>query len=125
MRRLLLSISALAISASPFLAVTPAAAEHGEPYSAEGRCGSDGEKALGIQTVNTPAGMFYVDDRNFLLGNGLWLYQETNKLPHLQREEGTKADTHLEPAHPNKDICTDYAGADPEAEGYKADRCIN
>jgi hypothetical protein len=121
MRRLGITLSAIAIAAAPFAAASPAFADHGEPYGAEGTCGSDGEKALGVQTVTTPAGVFYVDDRNFLLGNGLWLYRESNKLPHLQRKAGEKATGPMSVEASSNDTCDDAAGSDPAAEGWAPD----
>lgn len=117
MRRSILGTAALVLLLSPFAA--PAGAEHDGPhYSTEGRCGSDGEKALGVIAVTTPAATFYIDDRNYLLGNGFWIYQETNKVKFLQR--GGKAVTG------DPEICEDPAGLDPDAlpEGYKPDQCI-
>jgi len=49
-------------------------------HASYGDCDSKGYPALGIVEV-TPGSAdftFYVDDRNYLLGNGLWIYQETN-----------------------------------------------
>lgn len=44
-----------------------------------GRCGSNAP-SLGILSVGdgTAARTFYVDDRNHVLGQGTWVYEETN-----------------------------------------------
>jgi hypothetical protein len=47
-----------------------------------GDCDSKGNIALGIVDVG---GVAYVDDRNLPLGNGLWVYAESNGTPGLQR----------------------------------------
>ena len=53
-----------------------AAASH-EPV---GRCDSDRQPALGIveMTNGKAEATFYVDDRNHVQGNGVWVYQESN-----------------------------------------------
>lgn len=51
----------------------------------EGLCDSNGQVSLGILVLDTPAGTFYVDDRNYALAHGLWVYQETNYVDGLQR----------------------------------------
>lgn len=46
-----------------------------------GACDSGGAPALGeveISPTNDPTQTFYIDDRNYALGNGLWIYQESN-----------------------------------------------
>lgn len=60
-------------------------------------CDSGGQIALGIVEIrtgipggiyggaNNPDGVFYVEDRNFLLGNGVWVWEESNGKPGLQR----------------------------------------
>ena len=81
-------------------AATPLAA-----HAAEGRCDSDGAPALGIVQIDLPDGStYYVDDRNFVLGNGIWLYEESNSIGFLQR--GGASD--IVPDDP--EICVD----DPE-----------
>ena len=56
---------------------TPIVARAGSdaPY-----CGSDGQPALGIVqvTAGRADATVYVDDRNYVSGNGIWLYAETN-----------------------------------------------
>lgn len=55
---------------------TFAGASHGT-----GRCnGGDGSGALGIFQVGdgTPERTLYLDDRNALMGNGIWVYAESN-----------------------------------------------
>lgn len=43
-------------------------------------CGPDGNVALGVVEIGTgdPSATFYIDDRNYALGNGAWIYQESN-----------------------------------------------
>jgi hypothetical protein len=45
-----------------------------------GACDSGGEPALGVvQVTGGSAGTtYYIDDRSYVTGNGLWLYVETN-----------------------------------------------
>lgn len=41
--------------------------------------GCDGNACAGLVMVgDSPDRTYYVDDRNFVLGNGLWLYEESN-----------------------------------------------
>ena len=50
-------------------------------HASTGECGPGDSSALGlveISPANDAATTFYIDDRNFALGNGLWLYQESN-----------------------------------------------
>ena len=49
---------------------------------AHGDCDSKGYPALGIVNI---AGVAYIDDRNYLFGNGIWIYMETNGEDGLQR----------------------------------------
>jgi hypothetical protein len=49
---------------------------------AHGDCDAKGNIALGIVDIG---GVAYIDDRNYLLGNGIWLYVESNGTPGLQR----------------------------------------
>ncbi|MFN2614682.1 MAG: hypothetical protein ABR552_07705 [Actinomycetota bacterium] len=70
---------ALAVVAVMAIGMTGAAAQ-----ASGDACASDGTPALGIVTVQTAAGTFYIDDRNFVLGNGTWVYQESNGIPGLQ-----------------------------------------
>lgn len=51
-----------------------------------GDCDSKGHIALGIVSIG---GAFYIDDRNFVFGNGIWVYEESNGIPWLQRGSGT------------------------------------
>lgn len=94
----------------------------------QGRCDSDGEPALGIVEVGTPAGIFYVDDRNFVTGNGIWMYQESNGVyddvnGHLQRGSacggGWAAASPFDPAPActvpaDGEICVDVGDWDPD-----------
>jgi hypothetical protein len=43
-----------------------------------GACGPKGTPALGEVEIANPAQVLYIDDRNYALGNGLWLYEESN-----------------------------------------------
>lgn len=91
------------------LAVAPAGAEP------QGRCDSDGQPALGIVEIPTPFAQFYVDDRNYVLGNGIWVYQETNGVyddvnGHLQRGGGGN----FMGAPDDAEICTDVGDWDPD-----------
>lgn len=59
-----------------------------DPRNAAPGCDAEGQLALGtIPIVNplTNKPVAYVDDRNYALGNGLWIYLETNDEPGLQR----------------------------------------
>ena len=78
---------------------TPLAAQ-----ASEGLCDSDGAPALGIVPLETPAGTYYVDDRNAVVGNGVWVYEETNSITFLQR--GGASDSFPD----DPEICVD----DPE-----------
>jgi hypothetical protein len=49
---------------------------------AHGDCGPKGGTTIGIISI---AGIAYVDDRNYVQGNGLWIYLESNGIPGLQR----------------------------------------
>lgn len=51
-----------------------------------GECDSDGHLALGVVSI---AGWFYIDDRNYVFGNGIWVYEESNGLSWLQRGGGS------------------------------------
>jgi hypothetical protein len=44
----------------------------------QGACGSKGTPALGEVEIANPAQVLYIDDRNYVLGNGLWMYEESN-----------------------------------------------
>lgn len=71
------------------LVVPVAQADHDQPA-----CGCDGYPCAGTITIGSgraddPLPTFYVDDRNFLLGNGVWIYMESNGKDGLQRGGGT------------------------------------
>ena len=70
MLRLLLWVSLLVLHLSPATAT----------HTGVGRCDSDGWPAAGIIefTSADAQATFYMDDRNYLLGNGMWIYQESN-----------------------------------------------
>ena len=50
-----------------------------------GACDSDGYPATGVTEIETAAATYYVDDRGAVLGNGVWIYEESNGVPGLQR----------------------------------------
>lgn len=66
---------------------SPAQANH------DPKCGTKGvlaPTARGIVPVEAgPAGRYYLDDRAFVGGNGLWLYKESTGNTTLQRRLGT------------------------------------
>lgn len=71
------SIAVLAVAAG--LIPLPAGAV-GDP------CGSDGLPALGVIQVGTGDDpTVYIDERNFVFGNGVWVYLESNGVQGLQR----------------------------------------
>lgn len=89
------------------------------------------DPALGIVQVTSGSAdaTFYVDDRNFLLGNGVWLYQEHNgawtaKLPGVYLGDPTHADLQRGgssviipasgPRTSDPDICTDDPNTIPD-----------
>lgn len=56
------------------------------PSTASDPCTSDGAFALGIIPISAGGvTVGYIDDRNFPVGNGIWVYLETNTVPGLQR----------------------------------------
>lgn len=63
----------------PLLALTFAVAIVAATHVSTGPCDSEGAPALGIVefTTGDASATFYVDDR-FVLGNSIWIYQETN-----------------------------------------------
>ena len=70
-----------------------------------GDCDSKGTPALGIVNIGDTA---YVDDRNYALGNGIWLYLESNNLAGLQRGGSS-------PVVPDdNEICTDTSVNGPD-----------
>lgn len=127
MRRVLLLAAALLMGLGSLFA-SPAAADHGQKYSAEGRCGSKGQKALGVIEV---AGQIYIDDRAFSGGNGLWIYKESNGIKHLQRggkdptgsPEVCEAWDGVPGCSEDGSTCAAEQGFAPP-EGYKPDMCI-
>ena len=64
----------------PFVALTFACALVAASHAPMGLCGSNGNLAAGILEVTDgkAEATFYVDDRNYVLGNGIWIYQESN-----------------------------------------------
>ena len=102
-----LVMALLATLALPFAAH----AEH-----SEGLCDSGDAPALGIIEFEAPDGtIYYIDDRNYLLGNGIWLYEETNgvydedpEIGHLQR--GGASDVVPDDA----EVCTDVGDWGPD-----------
>jgi len=71
---------------------------------AAGDCDSKGTPALGI----VGAGGFYVDDRNYALGNGVWVYQESNGIDNLQRGGSSQI------VPDDNEICYDDSDAGPD-----------
>lgn len=70
------SLSLLTVLAAPWTVAT----------HETGPCSSDGNVALGIITIKVAEGVaVYIDDRNYPLANGLWLYLESNGENWLQR----------------------------------------
>ena len=47
-------------------------------HTPQGGCDSGDAPSLGIVQIGEGDDAFYVDDRNYLLGNGIWIYEETN-----------------------------------------------
>ena len=98
-----------------FLVAGAAMASHGM-----GRCDGSGH-SLGIIEIGTgePTGTFYIDDRNYLLGNGIWTYAETNGIypysswahENLQRGGDSLGGVH-------RDICTDVGDYAPDTLIY-------
>ena len=64
----------------PLLAAAFASAIVAASHTPYRLCDSADQPALGIVEVNagTAQYTFYVDDRNYVMGNGIWLYQEAN-----------------------------------------------
>jgi hypothetical protein len=73
-----------------------------------GDCDSKGNLALGVVEVsplNDPASTFYVDDRNYLLGNGLWIYEESNGHFHDRMWGDLQIGGHSNVVPGDNDIC--------------------
>lgn len=99
-RRLALLAPAIAMVVTAALPGAAVSAEEDWKYSTSGSCGSDGERALGIIEVGVGGTVIgYIDDRNFVQGNGFWVYREDNGIKRLQRG-GTWVDG-------SKDNCQD------------------
>jgi len=47
-------------------------------HTPQGGCDSEDAPALGIIQVGEGDDAYYIDDRNLAIGNGLWVYEETN-----------------------------------------------
>lgn len=85
------------------------------PATADRICGSEGWPALGIVAVGSgQAGSttYYIDDRNTVMGNGIWVYEESNLIDWLQRGGWGKLNL-LGPGSGGEDLCMD---AGPEVE---------
>lgn len=73
-------------------------------------CAADGP--LGFQEIPTPAGTFYIDDREWedvdMDGNaeGIWIYQESNNVPGLQTGGTGVLDTTTGEDLGSTDTCT-------------------
>jgi hypothetical protein len=72
---------------------------------AHGDCDCKGGCFPGIVDVG---GRFYVDDRNYFFGNGIWIYAESNDLSGLQRGGSSV----LVPG--DDEICTDDSPNGPD-----------
>jgi hypothetical protein len=83
--RRLIALAAAAAAAATVIAAPGAVAAPAE-------CGSEGNPSLGIVPVSASGRTFYIDDRNFVLGNGTWIYEETNGKGNLQRKAGNGSD---------------------------------
>ena len=47
-------------------------------HTPQGGCDSEDTPSLGIVQVGDGDDAYYIDDRNYLLGNGIWVYEESN-----------------------------------------------
>ena len=47
-------------------------------HTPQGDCDGGDAPSLGLVQVGEGDGAFYVDDRSYLFGNGIWVYEETN-----------------------------------------------
>ena len=47
-------------------------------HTPQGQCDSEDSPSLGIIQVGEGDDAYYVDDRNYAQGNGIWIYDETN-----------------------------------------------
>ena len=98
------------------LTIQAASGDHGV-----GRCNWS-ELNLGIIEVGKgdPAATYYVHDRNYLLGQGVWTYQESNGVyvhgasGHDNLQHG--GDALLPTGHP--EICTDVGPYEPDTLIY-------
>lgn len=111
MRRFIALAASAAAVAGTFAMTAPANAAPAE-------CGSEGNPALGIVPVSAGGKTFYIDDRNFALGNGLWIYEESNGKGGLQRNAGDGSAAPVvgktlsdNPVATSKEICEDLQGA--------------
>lgn len=109
------------------LLITLAAPALADPYyqSGSGFCGSRGQPALHrIElTGGSAATTIYVDDENYALGNGIWMYAETNELwvdkgPGIYFEGLSNANLQRGGSTPlvpgDNDICMDAPGFPPD-----------
>ncbi len=99
------------------LLIGPLPAAGADPH---GSCALMGGVALGIVTIGSgQAGSttFYVDDRNELFGNGLWIYEESNHIDGLQRGGGSILNPYDRAAGLPEDneICWDDSTNGPDA----------
>jgi hypothetical protein len=118
------------LAAALFLAFPLSNGAHADPYPQCCACDSGGQLALQrIEiTPGRAAGTMYVDDENYLLGNGVWVYEETNglwmeKAPGLYLEGLSNANLQRgggppisasPPGHSDPDICTDDSTGPPD-----------
>lgn len=89
-----------------------------------GDCDSKGQPALGEVEIGDadPGATFYVDDRNYALGNGVWVYEESNGVyagpengggplnPAADLQRGGAGQIFLD----NEEICTDDPTVAPD-----------
>lgn len=63
------------------------AALAGAVYASTGDCDCGGGTGCGtgVWTVPIPGATLYLDDRGYVTGNGIWLYEETNGIAGLER----------------------------------------
>ena len=96
MRRIICAASIVGLSFASLAA--PATA------SDSAKCGSGGGTGLGIIDVG---GVVYIDDRDYINGNGIWVYVETNGQPGLQRGPSNPVGL-VDPSF--NDACDDHSG---------------
>lgn len=77
-------------------------------HTPEGPCDSGDAPSLGIMRVPAPNGAtYYIDDRNILLGNGFWIYEETNGIVAADVEHSLQRGGSSPYTPDNTDTCVD------------------